>query len=209
MQRSLLDQNEPILHAESFLSDQKCRSLLASAIRPVRHNAPLQLSCRCKAQEPSLIDSWRADSESLSMAPARNSPMCECTSQECAELFSLSSSLSSNRKHFWFSTLRNRDGISARRLNVEIFTRRTPKADSGGQFRTSATADLRPQWAPKRALTGCRQRISLYEHAAYVAPASAGFVWRSSRAQAKPSAVIMTAPVSKVGTLPIFWMPTP
>src|SRR3979409_2448392 len=75
MQRSLLDQNEPLLHAESFLSDQQCRSLLASAIRPVRHNAPLQLSCRCKAQEPSLIDSWRADSESLSMAPARNYPM--------------------------------------------------------------------------------------------------------------------------------------
>src|SRR3982074_1062555 len=77
MQRSLLDQNEPLLHAESFLSDQQCRSLLASAIRPVRHNAPLQLSCRCKAQEPSLIDSWRADYESLSMAPARNYPMCE------------------------------------------------------------------------------------------------------------------------------------
>src|SRR6476469_5381660 len=35
-----------------------------------------------------------------------------CTSQECAELFSLSSSLSSGRKHFWFSNLRNRDGIS-------------------------------------------------------------------------------------------------
>src|ERR1700704_26158 len=77
MQRSLLDQNEPLLHAESFLSDQQCRSLLASAIRPVRHNAPLQFSCRCKAQEPSLTDSWRADSESLSMAPARNYPMCE------------------------------------------------------------------------------------------------------------------------------------
>src|SRR3979490_708283 len=77
MQRSLLDQNEPLLHAESFLSDQQCRSLLAAAIVPVRQNAPLQLSCRCKAQEPSLIDSWRADSESLSMAPARNYPMCE------------------------------------------------------------------------------------------------------------------------------------
>src|SRR3981189_2877973 len=89
MQRSLLDQNEPLLHAESFLSDQQCRSLLASAIRPVRHNAPLQLSCRCKAQEPSLIDSWRADSESLSMAPARNYPMCEnARGQGCAELFS-------------------------------------------------------------------------------------------------------------------------
>ena len=37
-------------------------------------------------------------------------------------LFSLSSSLSSGRKHFWFSNLRNRDGISTRRLNVGVFT---------------------------------------------------------------------------------------
>src|SRR4030095_1175154 len=77
MLRSLPDQNEPLLHAESFLSDQQCRSLSASTIRPVRHNAPLQLSCRWKAQDPSLIDSWRADSESLSMALARNYPMCK------------------------------------------------------------------------------------------------------------------------------------
>src|SRR5215813_464684 len=77
MLRSLPDQNEPLLRVESFLSDQQCRSLLASAIRPVRHNAPLQLSCPCKAQEVSLIVSWRADSESLSMALARNYPMCE------------------------------------------------------------------------------------------------------------------------------------
>src|SRR6266436_5054214 len=52
-----------------------------------------------------------------------------CTSQECAELFSLSSSLSGGRKHFWFSNLRNRDGISTRRLNVGVFTRPRPKAD--------------------------------------------------------------------------------
>src|SRR4029453_13228192 len=77
MLRSLPDQNEPLLHVESFLSDQQCRSLLASAIRPVRHNAPLQLSYHCKAQEVSLIDSWRADSQSFSMALARNYPMCE------------------------------------------------------------------------------------------------------------------------------------
>jgi hypothetical protein len=30
-----------------------------------------------KAQEVSPMDSWRADSQSLSMAPARNYPMCE------------------------------------------------------------------------------------------------------------------------------------
>src|SRR5258705_11923443 len=52
-----------------------------------------------------------------------------CTSQECAELFSLSSSLGSGRKHFWFSNLRNRDGISTRRLNVGVFTRPRPKAE--------------------------------------------------------------------------------
>src|SRR5260370_31216537 len=49
-----------------------------------------------------------------------------CTSQESAELFSLSSSLSSGRKHFWFSNLRNRDGISTRRLNVGVFTQPRP-----------------------------------------------------------------------------------
>src|SRR5712675_2885054 len=52
-----------------------------------------------------------------------------CTSQECAELFSLSSSLSGGRKHFWFSNLRNRDGISTRRLNVGVFTRPRPEPD--------------------------------------------------------------------------------
>src|SRR5260370_27588730 len=54
-----------------------------------------------------------------------------CTSQECAELFSLSSSLSGGRKHFWFSNLRNRDGISTRRLKVGVFTRPRPKGDKG------------------------------------------------------------------------------
>src|SRR5258707_5084692 len=56
-----------------------------------------------------------------------------CTSQECAELFSLSSSLSSGRKHFWFSNLRNREGVSTRRLNVGVFTRPRPTADIGSQ----------------------------------------------------------------------------
>src|SRR5215831_10630026 len=77
MLRSLPDQNEPLLHAESFLFDQQHRSRLALGIRPVRHTAPLQLSCHCRAQGVSLIDSWRADSESLSMGLARNYPMCE------------------------------------------------------------------------------------------------------------------------------------
>src|SRR5713226_8910756 len=57
-----------------------------------------------------------------------------CTSQECAELFSLSSSLSGGRKHFWFSNLRNRDGISTRRLNVGVFTRPRPNSDNAPQI---------------------------------------------------------------------------
>jgi hypothetical protein len=63
--------------------------------------------------------------------PVANDPGCvkTCTSQECAELFSLSSSLSSGRNHFWFSNLRNRDGISTRRLNVGVFTQPRPKGD--------------------------------------------------------------------------------
>src|SRR5882672_1622681 len=52
-----------------------------------------------------------------------------CTSRECAELFSLSSSPSSGRKYFWFSNLRNRDGISTRRLNVGVFTQPRPTTD--------------------------------------------------------------------------------
>src|ERR1700746_3773423 len=77
MLRSPRGRNEQRLRAQSFPSDQRCRSLLASKKRPVRHSAPLQLSYHCKAQEVSLIDSWRADSQSFSMAPARNYPMCE------------------------------------------------------------------------------------------------------------------------------------
>src|SRR4029453_1259800 len=95
MLRSLPDQNEPLLHAESFLSDQQRRSLSASTIRPVRHNAPLQLSCRWKAQDPSLIDSWRADSESLSMALARNFPMCK------------NSKIETRRRMIFFSSISN------------------------------------------------------------------------------------------------------
>src|SRR5258706_11958241 len=65
--------------------------------------------------------------------PLLTDPGCvkTCTSQECAELFSLSSSLSSGRKHFWFLNLRNREGVSARRLNVRVFTRPRPQADIG------------------------------------------------------------------------------
>src|SRR2546428_9276545 len=67
----------------------------------------------------------------LVLSSSQFDPGCvkTCTSQECAELFSLSSSLSSGRKHFWFSNLRNRDGISTRRLNVGVFTRPRPVAD--------------------------------------------------------------------------------
>ncbi len=39
--------------------------------------------------------------------------------------------------------------------------------------------------------------------------ASAGFIGRSHREQARPTKTITTAPVSKVGILPRFWMPNP
>src|ERR1700730_3572059 len=68
----------------------------------------------------------------LARANSAYDPGCvkTCTSQECAELFPLSSSLSSGCKHFWFSNLRNRDGISTRRLNVGVFTRPRPEAET-------------------------------------------------------------------------------
>src|SRR6266481_8351725 len=74
-----------------------------------------------------------------------------CTSQECAELFSLSSSLSSGRKHFWFSNLRNRDGISTRRLNVGVFTRPRPIPEIGGEAPARFLLGTSAQSAPGRA----------------------------------------------------------
>src|SRR6201982_1950706 len=94
MLRSPRGRNEQRLRAQSFPSDQRCRSLLASKKRPVRHSAPLQLSYHCKAQEVSLIDSWRADSQSFSMAPARNYPMCENTKNQSATRMMFSDSMS-------------------------------------------------------------------------------------------------------------------
>src|SRR4030088_2217636 len=47
----------------SFLSDRRCRSLSASAIRPIQHSAPLRLSMIARPHEVSLVDSWRADSQ--------------------------------------------------------------------------------------------------------------------------------------------------
>src|SRR5260370_36932987 len=75
----------------------------------------------------------RAENILLILRSFQFDPGCvkTCTSQECAELFSLSSSLSSGRKHFCFSNLRNRDGISTRRLNVGVFTRPRPNSDIG------------------------------------------------------------------------------
>src|SRR5256885_11988790 len=70
---------QPPLRARSFLSDQQCRSLSASAIRPVRHSVPLWLSIVARPHEVGLVDSWRADSLSRSMARSRNYPMCKNT----------------------------------------------------------------------------------------------------------------------------------
>src|SRR6266511_1974680 len=68
---------QPPLRARSFQSDRRCRSLSASAIRPVRHSAPLRLSMIARPHEVGLVDFWRADSLSQSMARSRNYPMCK------------------------------------------------------------------------------------------------------------------------------------
>src|SRR5258708_33064154 len=84
---------------------------------------------------PTLFRNVRSQGQSrkhmLALSFSGFDPGCvkTCTSQECAELLSLSSSLSGGRKHFWFSNLRNRAGISTRRLNVGVFTRPTPRPD--------------------------------------------------------------------------------
>src|SRR5262249_20995099 len=70
---------QPSLRARSFLSDRRCRSLSASATRPVRHSAPLRLPMIARSHV-GLVGSWRADSQSLNMARSRNYPMCENTS---------------------------------------------------------------------------------------------------------------------------------
>src|SRR6266550_3830571 len=70
---------QPSLRARSFLSDRRCRSLSASAIRPVQHSAPLRLSMIARPHEAGLVGSWRADSLSRSMARSRNYPMCKNT----------------------------------------------------------------------------------------------------------------------------------
>src|SRR5260370_12300714 len=95
----------------------------------------------------------RAENILLILRSFQFDPGCvkTCTSQECAELFSLSSSLSGGRKHFWFSNLRNRDGISTRRLNVGVFTRPRPDPDIGliSEGTTSWVMDYQRsrQWA--------------------------------------------------------------
>src|SRR6266446_1532752 len=57
--------------------DPRCRSLSASATRLVRHSAPLRLSMIARLYEVGLVDSWRADSLSRSMARSRNYPMLQ------------------------------------------------------------------------------------------------------------------------------------
>src|SRR6266540_7467805 len=71
---------QPPLRARSFLSDQRCRLLSALARHPVRHSAPLQSSMIARPHEAGLVDSWRADSQSRSVARSRNYPMCENSS---------------------------------------------------------------------------------------------------------------------------------
>src|SRR5438093_7571778 len=48
--------------------------------RLVQHSAPLQFSMIARPHEVGLVDSWRTDSQSRSMARSRNYPMCENSS---------------------------------------------------------------------------------------------------------------------------------
>src|SRR6266571_2385985 len=77
MPRWSLGRMQPPLRARSFLFDRRCRSLSASARRLVQHSAPLQFSMIARPHEVGLVDCWRADSQSRSMARSRNYPMCE------------------------------------------------------------------------------------------------------------------------------------
>src|SRR6478672_3955008 len=78
MQRLSRGPKLPLLRARSFRFDRRRRSLSVSATRPVRHSAPLRLSLIARSHEVDLVDTWRADSQSLNVARlARNYPMCE------------------------------------------------------------------------------------------------------------------------------------
>src|SRR6266700_4586940 len=77
MPRWSLGRMQPPLRARSFLFDRRCRSLSASVRRLVQHSVPLQFSMIARPHEVGLVDSWRADSQSRSVARTRNYPMCE------------------------------------------------------------------------------------------------------------------------------------
>ena len=63
-------------------------------------------------------------------------------------------------------------------------------------------------WRRKIRVSGYATRAKL-RHPVATELASAGRVWRSSRAQAKQSAVIKPPAASNVGIYPTFWMPNP
>src|SRR5262249_1769029 len=77
MRRSPPGWMQLLLRARSFLSDRRCKSLSASATRPVRHSAPLRLSMIARSHEVGLVDSWRPNSPLLGMARSRNYPMVQ------------------------------------------------------------------------------------------------------------------------------------
>src|SRR5260370_4789672 len=104
-----------------------------------------------------------------------------CTSQVSAELFSLSSSLSSGRKHFWFSNLRNRDGISTRRLNIGVFTRPRPVSDIGPRGSLILDVDY--------AALSTRPSISLH-----TATKSIGLVRSASAPPSKAFLLVLSSP---------------
>jgi hypothetical protein len=104
---------------------------IAVSFSAVQHNAPLQLSSHCKAQGVRLIDSWRADSQSFSMAPARNYPMCENSDVELASRKFVSITLwqssskeekrENNSAHSWLGTFSHSlDPLRTSRRTIEM-----------------------------------------------------------------------------------------
>jgi hypothetical protein len=70
-------QNQLRLLARPILPGPPHRSMSASTTRPVRHNAPSQLSIVARPHEDGLIRSWRADSLGLCLAQSGITPCCK------------------------------------------------------------------------------------------------------------------------------------
>jgi hypothetical protein len=146
------------LRARPFLSDRRCRSKSVLATRLVRHSVPLRLSIIARPHEVGLVDSWRADSQSLSMARARNYPMCENVREQRTRriVFSPFFSFDCDCQCCSFPIQRNRDKPSTRKFDLGVFTQPGPLSDidlcaqqsSAGSFRRFQTPRLSRYGAP-------------------------------------------------------------